>query len=105
MRSSMRRSTRWSRKRKPLRRNSGARKFCTIALAFAATWVAAHASAVSGSGARVPPRTIAAEYLSDVLRDWRSAKKAGATDVHTRLALVQRAFDVADVAAGRERYE
>ncbi|HUR26712.1 MAG TPA: TlpA disulfide reductase family protein [Planctomycetota bacterium] len=45
------------------------------------------------------------EYLSDVLRDWRRAKKGGVVDAQQRLAFAQRASTVATVAFGRERYE
>jgi thiol-disulfide isomerase/thioredoxin len=45
------------------------------------------------------------EFLSDVLRDWRQAKKAGVPDTSVRVALAARAFRVADQAFGRERYE
>ena len=45
------------------------------------------------------------EFLSDVLRDWRRAKKAGVPDTAARVLFAKRGLRVADVARGRERYE
>ncbi len=70
--------------------------------------VLAVSSAIGASSlaaARFESSPAATEYLSDVVRDWRRAKQSGEPDAITRLALAKRAFAVADVAVGRERYE
>jgi len=47
----------------------------------------------------------ATEFLSDVLRDWRRAKRQGVPDTAVRVELARRAMRVAEAARGRERYE
>ncbi|MEO6709284.1 MAG: hypothetical protein ABI054_01475, partial [Planctomycetota bacterium] len=63
-------------------------------------------SAVSNSSAVAPrARIVAPEYLSEVLKAWRAAKKQGGIDTPARVEFANRALAVAEIASGRERYE
>jgi peroxiredoxin len=101
-------STAWSRKlRSPARPNSAARRLAAGILLAAICVCGAAPRGGSATGLSAVPSGNAAgvEYLSDVLRDFRKAKLAGPVAAQARLVFAERAFAVADVARGRERYE
>lgn len=72
---------------------------CAMAFAFAVAL-----SGAAAHPARAAPAP-AVEFLSDVKRDWRAARKQGIPDLRARRDIARRALAVADEARGRERYE
>ncbi len=98
-------STDWSRKPRrcprSLSRRLGATTATLVAAVVASFFVGPGGLARASSAAC----SVAPEYLFEVLRDWRSAKRHGPVSTKLRAELATRALGVADVARGRERYE
>ncbi len=98
-------STDWSRKPRRCPRSPSQRLFATTAALVVA--VVASFFAAPGGVARASSTafSVAPEYLFEVLRDWRNAKRLGPVSTKVRANLAARALAVAEVARGRECYE
>ncbi len=98
-------STDWSRKPRRCPRSPSRRLRATTAALVAAVVASFFMGTAGPARAASAAFCVAPEYLFEVLRDWRSAKRQGQVSTKARAALAARALAVGEVARGRERYE